>query len=201
MKNGFSKTLAIVPIAVFLFLAGCASSPPSRFYTLTPIGPQEAKQSAPAAANPVSVSVAPVEIPDYLDRPQIVTRDGPNELRLAEFDRWGGNLGENIASVLAEDLAQILGSDRVYVFPRLRAEKADYSVALRVISLDCSPGDRVLLKAQWTLSAGAERKMVATRVTTSGERLNDKSYGTMAAAISRTVEQLSREIAREIPQK
>jgi uncharacterized lipoprotein YmbA len=140
-----------------------------------------------------------VEIPDYLDRPQIVTRDGQNALYLAEFDRWGGSLSDNIAAVLAENLGVILGSDRVYVYPWIRAEKADYSVVMRVLRLDCTLGDQVLLKVQWTLFAGPDKKDVATHITTCTERLNDKRYETMVAAVGRTLEQVSREIARDIP--
>jgi len=201
MKNGYSLLRTLVFIAVSLWLAGCSSSPSARFYTLNPLPPGEATHSSPAAANPVSVSIAPVEVPDYLERPQIVTRDGQNELKLAEFDRWAGSLSDNIAGVLAENLSLLLGSDRVYVFPRVRSEKADYSVAMRVLRLDCVPGNQVLLKAQWTLFAGPDRKDVATRVTTVTERLNDNQYDTVVGAVGRTLAQVSREIAREIPAK
>jgi uncharacterized lipoprotein YmbA len=186
-------------VTASLWLAGCASSPPARFYTLNPLPPAEAKQSSPAATNAVSVSIAPVEIPDYLDRPQIVTRDGSNELRLAEFDRWGGSLSDSIGAVLAENLSQLLGTDRVYAYPRMRAEKADYTVVMRVLRLDCTPGAQVVLKAQWVVSAGPDKKDVATRVATYTERLNDTRYETMVAGVSRTLAQASQEIAREIP--
>ncbi len=199
MRTRLPLMRIVVLITASLWLAGCASSPPARFYTLNPLPPSEAKQSAPAAANPVSVSIAPVEIPDYLDRPQIVTRDGSNELRLAEFDRWGGSLSDNIGAVLAENLAQILGTDRVYAYPRMRAEKPDYSVTVRVLRLDCTPGDQVLLKAQWVLSTGQDKKDIATRVATFTEKVGDNRYETMVAAVSRTLAQASREIAREIP--
>ena len=145
-----------------------------------------------------SVSIAPVEIPDYLERPQIVTRDGRNELRLAEFDRWAGSLSDNISAVMAENLSMLLGSDLVFVNPGMRAEKAKYLVAMRVLRLDCVPGDHVLLKAQWTVVAGPEKKDLATHVSTFSERLNDSQYDTMAAAVSQTIEKVSREIAREI---
>ena len=198
MKTGIPlmQTLLLVTVAAVLF--GCASSPQARFYTLNPLGFPEAKQPAPAAAHPVSVSIAPVEIPDYLDRPQIVTRDGRNELRLAEFDRWAGSLSDNITAVLAENLAQLLGTDRIFVYPRLQAEKAEFSVMTRVLRLDCKPGEQVFLKVQWTLLSGPERKDVATQVASFTERLNDNRYETIAAAVSRTLEQLSREIARTI---
>jgi uncharacterized lipoprotein YmbA len=198
MKKGILQLRTFTLVVVAFWLAGCASSPPARFYTLNPLGPQEAKHSSPAAANSVSVSIAPVEIPDYLERPQIVTRDGRNGLHLSEFDRWGGSLSDNIAAVMAENLGQLLGSDRVFAYPRMRAEKADYLVSMRVLRLDCVLGDQVLLKAQWTL-LGPDRKDVATHVATFTERLNDKGYETMVAAVGRTLEQVSREIAREIP--
>jgi uncharacterized protein len=198
MKNGFPLPRTLVMVAVAICLAGCASSPAARFYTLTPISTQEAKGASGAAVNPVSISIAPVEIPDYLDRPQIVTRDGRNGLKLAEFDRWAGSLSDNIAAVLAENLGHLIGTERVFAYPRMSGEKADFSLALRVLRLECVPGDQVLLKAQWTLLAGPERKEAATRVTTFSERLNDREYRTMAAAVSHTLGEMSREIAREI---
>ncbi len=198
MKNGLHLLRAFFLATVTLLLAGCASSPSARFYTLTPLERQEAKYSSQEAANPISVSIAPVEIPDYLDRPQIVTRDGRNELRLAEFDLWAGSLRDNITAVLAENLSTLLGSDRVSVYPRMHGEKADYSVTMRVLRLDCAPGDRVLLKVQWTVFAGQERKDVATRMTTFAESLSDSRYETMVATVSHALAQVSREIAREI---
>ncbi len=199
MKNEFFLLRTFILVAVAIWLAGCASSPSARFYTLDPLVHHEANPPSSAATNPVSISIAPVEIPDYLDRPQIVTRDGRNELKLAEFDRWAGSLSDNIAAVLAENLALLLGTERVFVVPRLRAEKTDYSVTMRVLRLDCVLGDQVLLKAQWTVFAGPDRKDVATHVTTFTERLNDTQYETMVAAVSHTLEQVSREIAREMP--
>jgi uncharacterized lipoprotein YmbA len=78
------------------------------------------------------------------------------------------------------------------------AEKADYSVVMRVLRLDCVPGDRVLLKAQWTIFTGQDKKDVATCLKTYTESLSNKRYETMVAAVSHTLEQVSREIAREI---
>ncbi|HJV35585.1 PqiC family protein [Geomonas sp.] len=198
MINGHRLTRAVIFLAVAIGLAGCASSPSARFYTLTPLSAQQAKQASPQA-KPVSISIAPVELPDYLERPQIVTRDGQNEIDLAEYDRWAGSLSDNISAVLAENLVQLLNSDRVYVYPRLRTEKADYLVSMRILRLDCMPGNQVLLKAQWSVAAGADGKDVATRISTVSERLTDKGYPTMVAAVGRTLEQVSREIAREIP--
>lgn len=197
MKNPFSAPRAAILGVLVLWAAGCAFSPQARFYTLTPIGQQEGKPSSPAAI-PVSLSIAPVEIPDYLNRPQIVTRDGRNELQLAQFDRWAGALPDNIAAVLAENLSLLLASDRVQAVPRGRNQTSDYTLAVRVLRLDCLPGEQVILKARWVLSSPADGKELVTRVSTLSEKLKDDRYDTAVAAISGALERLSREIAGEI---
>ena len=196
--TGCTRTVFFVAIAVLL--SGCAGTQQSRFYTLTPLASPETQQPTAAATQGLSINIAPVEIPDYLDRPQIVTRDGGNELKVAEFDRWAGSLDENISAVLAEDLALLLGTDRVFVNTGAPFGKADFSVSMRILRLDCVPGDHVLLKAQWTVFAEPDGKNAATRVSTVTQRLNDKGYDTMVAAVSHAIEQVSREIARAIRQ-
>ncbi|OPY84628.1 MAG: hypothetical protein A4E72_02139 [Syntrophus sp. PtaU1.Bin208] len=184
-------------LAVALLLAGCASAPSARFYALTPLDQKESQASSPQGAIPRSVSIAPVEIPDYLDRPQIVTRDGRNELILAEFDRWAGSLQDNITTVLMDNLSLLLGSDRIFIHPRVRTEKSDYLLVLRILRLDCTPGDQVLLKAQWTVFSDQDRVGVS-RMATLTEPLADNRYETLAAAASSALAQLSREIARDL---
>jgi len=179
-------------------IAGCASSPTSRYYTLSPLTGQEQRVATATTTSPVSVSVAPVEIPDYLDRLQIVTRDGANGLKLAEFDRWGGSLADNITTVLVENISGMLPSDRVFTHPAMVADKPDYHLGVRVLRLDCLPGERVDLKVQWLITMGKEKQEVARRQAVFSEKVADASYGTMVAAVSRTLEQLSREISREI---
>jgi uncharacterized lipoprotein YmbA len=198
MKNRFHLPRLFSLAALTLLLASCASSPSVRYYTLTPVGALVGKTSSQEAANHLSVSIAPVEIPDYLDRPQIATREGQHELKLAEYDRWAGSLSGNISAVLAENISAFLGSDRVSVYPRIRGDKPDFAVAMRILWLDCVPGKRVLLKAQWTIFAGQDRKDIATRTMNFTEILGDKRYETMVAGFSRTIEQASREIARDI---
>jgi uncharacterized protein len=198
MKNGSLLTRSLFVALLVVALAGCAGSPPVRFYTLTPVGYQEGATFAPVPANPVTVGIAPVEIPDYLDRPQIVTRQGRNELKLAEFDRWAGSLSDNISAVLADNVASLLGSDRVAVNPGTGAGKPEVKVSMRILWWDCVPGQRLRLKAQWTILAGKERKDVAARTETFTESLGDQRYETMVAAFDHILDQVSREIAGEI---
>jgi uncharacterized protein len=198
MVNSLPLPRVLCLVAATVLLAGCASSQAARFYTLTPVSVQKDRKPGGQTNNQVSVSIAQVEIPDYLDRPQIVTQEGGNELKLAEFDRWAGSLSVNISAVLAENLASLLGSDLVFVSPRMNSGKADFGVSLRVLRLDLAPGDRVLLKVQWSVFAGQKKSAIATHLATFTERVTGSNYEVIAAAVSQTIAQISREIAKEI---
>ncbi|MDH5769179.1 MAG: PqiC family protein, partial [Nitrospirota bacterium] len=151
MKNVRFYCIALFCLFIVqLFVIGCAgTSAPSRFYTLHSLGDQKVTQNVPSSAHFLSIGISPVEIPDYLDRPQIVIKSGRNELKFAEFDRWAGSLRENIASVLAENLSLLLSTDRVFLHPWGPALDIDYSVMVNVLHLDSIPGEKVKLKALW----------------------------------------------------
>ena len=110
-------------VAVSLALAGLAGmggcvgrSSAARFYVLTPVA-ATGVAAASTQGSGLIVSVGPVTLPSYLNRPQIVTRLAGGEVDLAEFDRWAEILIEAVPRVLAEDLGRLLGSDRVEAYP------------------------------------------------------------------------------------
>ncbi|UFS70651.1 ABC-type transport auxiliary lipoprotein family protein [Geomonas sp. RF6] len=197
MAGRFPLLAGSIAGALTLCLAGCASSPHTRFYTLHPVGERQVERTATPAA-PVSVFVRPVDIPDYLDRPQIVTRSGHNELVLAEFDRWAGSLADDITAVVAEDLSRLLGTERVYSNRSVQGEKADYTVALRILRLDCTPGESVFMRAQWLVRCPGEGKSVSVQGGTFTAPVKDRQYQTVVAAVSKVLEQVSIAIARDI---
>lgn len=85
------QCLTILCLAITLLLAGGCASKPARFYTLNPVVPASSPGPTWDTAllgPPSNIGIISVELPDYLDRPQIVTRNPNNELKLAEFDRW-----------------------------------------------------------------------------------------------------------------
>lgn len=180
-------------------LAGCfGTSPNSRFYTLA----LPENRSAPVSAGlDTAVAIGPVTIPDYLDRRQIVTRSGRNEIVLAEFDRWGGSLGDEITSVLVANLADRLNSMHVAVFPWRFAPFANlrtvYRIPVNVVRFDGTLGDKVVLNAMWTVFVKGEKReeTVFTKESTVTEAVRDKSYEALVAAMGKAVEMLGKEIA------
>ncbi|MEW6586560.1 MAG: PqiC family protein [Nitrospirota bacterium] len=188
-------SIIFVLAGVFLML-GCAGTEPSRFYTLSTLSGEDMRQEPPAGE--LSVGIGPVEIPDYLDRPQIVTRSGLNELKVAEYDRWAGSLSENIAMAVRENLSFLLGTDRIFAYPWNSSSAIDYKLTIKIIRLDSIPGDYVALKAMWTVSSAQGNKEIVTRVTDYKEKLNASGYDAIVAATGKTFVNLSRDIAGEI---
>jgi uncharacterized lipoprotein YmbA len=140
-----STALIAVLCGVGAVVAGCATTPPSHFYTLshtaTPSGASTATRSN------LSVVVGPVSIPAIVDQPQIVVSTGPNKVSLDEFNRWASPLQNNIARVVAEDLVALLGTPHVSLFQQSLNANADYRVAIEVQSFESAPGEAATLNA------------------------------------------------------
>jgi uncharacterized lipoprotein YmbA len=170
-----------------LALAACASTPPSRFYTLSgaPV------PTAPASA--MSIVVGPVTIPAVVDRPEIVVTVGDNEVWLDEFNRWAAPLGEAIAMAAAEDLGALLSTARATSIVQ-SAGDAEYRVSLEVQRFQSAPGSYALLDAVYTVRRTADGRSASGR-TTARETPADKSYDALAAAHSRAVARLAADIA------
>ena len=179
-----------IPWIVAVLAAGCAT-PTSRFYTLS---------TTPApAGTPVaySVAVGPVTIPAVIDRPQIVVSTSPNQVQLDEFNRWAAPLQSNIARVVADNLASILGTTRVSLFPQTMSAAADYRVAIQVQRFDTAPGDAASLEALWTITRTNDGTAQTGR-TSVRESSPSGGYDGVAAAHSRALARLSRDIADAI---
>lgn len=183
------RCLATLVIYTVLLLAtGCASTPPSRFYTLS-------AATVPAATpSSVSVAVGPVSVPADVDRPQFVVSTGPNQVALDEFNRWASPLQSGISRVVAENLVVMLGTPRVTLYPQALSADADYRAAIEVQSFESAPGKAAMLDAVWTVRRMKDGRSETGR-TTVREPVGDKSFDALAAAHSRAVARLSQDIA------
>jgi uncharacterized lipoprotein YmbA len=179
-----------IPCAFLILVAGCAS-PASRFYTLS------AASTPATTSSDLSVTLGPVSVPAAVDRPQIVVRTGPNQVRMDEFNRWAAPLQNGIARVVAENLVAILGTPSVTVSPLTLSEGADYRVALEVQRFESAPGDAATLDAVWAVSRTKDGKAQTGR-TTVRESSPDKGFDALAAAHSRAIARLSQDIAAAV---
>ena len=182
------RLTVIAALCIFVGLAAGCASPVSRFYTLS-------AATAPATTSSnLSVVVGPVSVPAVVDRPQIVVTTGPNQVRLEEFNRWASPLQNNIARVVAENLVAMLGTPRVTLSSQTLSVDADYRAVIEVQRFESAPGEAAMLDAVWTVSRTKDGKAQTGR-TTVREAASDKGYDALAAAHSRALARLSRDIA------
>jgi uncharacterized protein len=199
MKNSlFRLWVVIIFSVVWGVLSGCASSPKPRFYLLTSLEATSPEAKPSAEERCFSIGLGPIEISDYLDRPQIITRGGSIELTLAEFDRWGEPLKDNLKRVLAKNLSILLCTKAIAFFPWRGGIPFDYRIEMEVLRMDGSLGGNVTLEAWWKVFSGAGKKMLASKRSTLTEVVGGQDYKSLVGAESRALGTLSREIAEVI---
>jgi uncharacterized lipoprotein YmbA len=173
-------------VAALLLLSACASSPDSHFFTLSPAPPQR----APAQDRP-QVHLAMVRLPELYDRPQLVTRTGPQSVEIDEYDRWAEPLERMTGRILAEDIA--LRRPRVAGPVPAGVDQPKLQVAVDEFAADRSAG-RAVLSGNW--------KIVETDGTTRAgafsfsQPVSGSEPAAIAAAMSGLLGQLADEIDR-----
>lgn len=182
---------SLIPL-LFLVLAGC-SSPEPHIYVLT--GGASKSTAVDRAGMDLAVGVGPVELPDYLDRRQVVTRSGQNELDVADFAHWAEPLKFNIPQVLVEELSALLPSKKVVAFPWRRATTVNYQVAIKIIRFEATDGTTAILRARWSIVSGDGKGDLLTRESEYSEPLNGKGYDAIVASMNLALLKLSRDIA------
>lgn len=176
-----------------VLLAGCMSARPISFYTLSAEGEG---RPLPRPAEGLRLGLGPVVLPPYLDRPDIVTRQGPNQVRLADAHRWAEPLEPMLSRTLAQDLHVLLGAEDVVPVPTRRDLPLDRVVEVAVSRLDAEPSGRVVLDARWWIFGGDGDTLLASgRSLIEEQGAPPPDYGAIVAAMSRAVAAAAKDIA------
>jgi uncharacterized lipoprotein YmbA len=183
---------------VALFSAGCGTSRPVELFTLNPLTSIKEKTPGMAVVQDISIGVGPVALPEFLDRPQIVTRTSPNRLHASAFHRWAGSLQANFSAVLAENISILMATNRVAVYPWADQFSPTYSIKLEVQQFDGRLGEYVLLNATWMVMERESGNPTLVKKSVIREPVSSKDYEALVAAKSHALAILSREIVEEI---
>jgi uncharacterized lipoprotein YmbA len=193
---GAGDTLLIMALALIV-LTACSSTPTTHFYVLSAMPPTQS--AAPPAAKQISVVIRDVRLPQYLERPQIITRGGDNRIQLADDAQWAGNLQQDMIRVLTENLGQLLKSDRVFSAPHNGPVKPDFRVDVEVLRFEQAADGRVALAARWWLIRGGDNALIeAPSVTLTGATLGEHSRDALVASMSAVYGELAQMIARSV---
>jgi uncharacterized protein len=199
MHRFFPFLKTFVFIMVCLWTLGCATSPPTKFYMLSPLAPSsDTKAGSAQNQQPKTVRVDGVVVPGYLDRDEIVTRISENQIHLADLNRWGEPLRNSLTNILALNLSRLLPTENFAVFAFKCPSEVNYQIIVEIIQMDGSLNGDVQLMAQWSIFEVKESNILVTRESYFKASEAPADYGALVAAQSRLVEALSREIAKSL---
>jgi len=180
-------------------LWGClgGTSPAVSFYLLSP---PDTLSGTRQTLEPgwVAVGMGPMQIPEYLDRPQIVKRVNDNEVVPSEFHRWAEPLKKMVPRIIAANLSALLNTDHIYTYPKQTLFKTDYYLVVDLLRLDNDGKGDAVLVARWAVSRSGSDDVLTIEKKEYRESPTGDDYGTFVALHSRNIEKLSRDIAEAI---
>jgi len=205
-------------VCVALVLSGCisaANSPTPRFYGLQAVeegkvqpvrgcdfnSPGSASGGAGKKINIASgtlIGVGPVKIPEYQNRPQIVTRDKEGMLKFAQFDRWGESLDLGMARLIETELSAMFPEGRFALYPWDPSITVKYQVAVEIVQLDSELDKDMFLVAQWLVIDAKNRETVVIRRSEFKLPVIPRNYSGLAKTLSTACASLSGEIAEAL---
>lgn len=193
MKSMIRPLLLAVLAGCLGLAAGCGKSAPVHFFSLSVPAAPPVGDTGPC----IGLGIGPVDFPAYLDRSQIVTRVGANQMHLAEFDQWIEPLRDNFQRALMENLSGLVCAKPLVGHPWPAGGRPERQVAIQVDRFDGTLGQDAVLRASWTV-LDADGKTLAWRTADLRETAGGPDYASLAAAQSRLVSRFAAEVATSL---
>jgi len=174
-----------------LLLSGCGTSQKTDFYQLD----ESSNRSLLGVEHGKIIGVGPIHIPEYINRPQIVTRFSMHHMNVSEFNRWIEPVTDSINRLLVINLSNNMNSNRVYWIPRQdRQYPLDIRIAIDIGRFDGQLGEDVSLEARWSIFDKDDHP-VLTKVSLITETVNGLTYNDLVIAMNRALKTLGKEIS------
>ncbi|MCK7576039.1 MAG: PqiC family protein [Chromatiales bacterium] len=189
-------------LALSIGLSGCASTPPSNFYTLAPISAFESEPSNEHGEDrneDLAIGLGPVTFPLFLDRPQIVSRTSANRLAVNELERWGGTLQDDFLRVWSENLALLTDSSRILILPSEIRYPLDVRLSAEILAFEGTAKGQAVLRVRWSvLEPTLDQVLVARESRYQRAIAPPGDTQALLAALSLALADFSREVAEEL---
>lgn len=179
-------------IICLLLAAACGSTPQSNYYLL------DALAEPSGASNGPAIGIGPIVTAEYLNRDNMVMQRQDGGLEIATFERWAEPLDDGMKRVISLNMAALLDTGSVQVFPWRRDDKPDYAVQVNVLQLDSRSGSASLI-AEWVVTDVEDNRSVKRQLSRLQLPLDSSQmYGQLPGVYSRLLLQLSEQIAASI---
>ena len=181
-----------ISIPLLLLAGACAHSPAGSDYKLV----SEALRPAMDPGVPLALIVDYVAVPDVVDRPELVLRINPSQVRIVETARWQEPLRTQIANVLALDLKRLFRDSLVSTASQT-TDRPIVRLAINVRAFDSMPGSAVGLSVSWSILT-PDLKQVLNGKSVVLQRVDGDNYDALVDAQSRALAAVSGDMADAI---
>lgn len=149
MKKISFNILILCLLIVILFCSGCSFvSKPANFYMLMPTA--DNNDNSLTQKNWI-IGVGPIYLADHLQRKQIISHSSVNKLKVEEFERWAGELNDNISYVITENLGVLINTRAILAYPWNDTINLDFQVEINIYYFTVDENDSVKLVAVWNI--------------------------------------------------
>lgn len=144
-----------------------------------------------------SLAVARPSLPAYLDRQQLVARDGNGAVQVQDNNLWSEPLGPAIARVVAANLSRLTRSTGILPVEDFVTLEYTSLVELRIAQFDPSPAGAMVLECTWKVQPvkGGDTNFRSFRTEVPIELTVPPVSGRIAA-MNEALARLCRDIAR-----
>lgn len=184
----------IVVLVCTMMLTSCGATPTVRHYQLS-AGREAGIDAGKGISDDKIIGLGPILLPEYLDRPQIVTRASKNRLVFADGHRWAEPLTDNLPRVLSENLSFLLSTDRILPYPWPRSRRIDFQVIVQVLQFEAGADNIARLEAIWSVMDGDGKVLLPERRSSTDTQARGPDHEALVAALSETLVGLSQEIS------
>jgi uncharacterized lipoprotein YmbA len=193
--------LMTAAMAVMIFFGCAGKRDPARFYQILS-SRKLVSQEIFDAATPVPVlSVGPVLLPAYLDRPQIVSRSDNSRLSLAEFDKWAEPLEDNISRIILSELTRQFKDRKIALVPWRQKTFSAGQLSIAVLQMDNSEQGDAVLVTRWTLTGPGGNMLVSRIYSLNAPVENTGDVNAWVKSQGINIETLCQEMAEAIEQR
>jgi uncharacterized lipoprotein YmbA len=187
--------ISIIFFITPFMLTGCATSQPTRFFVLNALEHSQ-KQPLKSCQNDkiFTLGINPINLPHYLDRPQIMTKVNDNEFKLSELNVWAEPLKDTLTHVIAQNLKSVPCAD-IVIMPKALSKQIIYRLSAEVNRLDGTLGGQALFDVQWSITEEQTKRVLIAKVSKYSEPVLSHDYNALVYAYNRLLDSFSQEIA------
>lgn len=164
-----------------LSLSACIGgrSEPVHYQLLT----ARAEQNTAVPLAGKTIGIGPVQIAQFLQRPQIVTHNGGSSLQVDPTLRWGEPLEQGIQRVLLQNISALTGAE-TRNFPWRQNATPEYAVRIDVTDFDKLANGETTLEVNWIV----ENLKTARILKTQQQRIrSNKDYDDLLLQLAQQV--------------